>query len=58
MKVNLRDHLVDFATCVALMDDTLREELHAALVQGVNEQMFLDAYAELHLRTFGVPFTI
>lgn len=46
MKVMLNGSVVDFDACVDLMDDEIREELHAEGID--NAQEFLDRYVELH----------
>ena len=46
MKVMLNGSVVDFDACVGLMDDEIREELHAEGID--NAQEFLDRYVELH----------
>ena len=40
---------------VQLMDDALREELHAELAP-CEDEAFLEAYAAAHLERFGEPF--
>ena len=57
MKVMLNGSEVDFEVCVNLMDDEIREELHA---EGIDdEQEFLDRYVELHAEKYdGEQFTI
>lgn len=47
---------VDFDACVALMDDDIREKLHAEGFE--NEQDFLDRYVELHAAKYGEKFDI
>lgn len=42
---------VNFDACVALMDDDIREELHAEGLE--NEQDFLDRYVALHAAKYG-----
>lgn len=45
---------IDFEAAVNLMDDGLREELHA---EGIDDpQEFLERYAEAHERMFGEGF--
>ncbi len=46
-----------FDAAVALMDDELREELHAELA-GCSKQVFFDEYCERHLGKFGAEFVI
>ena len=42
---------VDFDVAASLMDDDIREELHAALAP-CTEQLFFDEYAKAHLARF------
>lgn len=56
-KVVLNGSKVDFSTCVALMDDEIREILHHDL-SPCTEQEFIDAYATAHFEIFGREFTI
>ena len=57
MKVMLNGYEVDFDACVNLMDDEIREELHADGID--NEQEFLDRYIERHAEKYdGEQFTI
>lgn len=51
MKVMLNGSEVDFEACVALMDDDIRESIHADLAP-CTEQEFLDAYVERHAEKF------
>lgn len=46
-----------YNAAVQLMDDDLREELHAELAPCSDEE-FLRAYEERHLERFGEEFTI
>lgn len=58
MKVMLNGYEVSFEACVALMDDEIREELHAELAP-CTEQEFLDAYVVRHAEKFdGETFQI
>lgn len=58
MNVMLNGSVVDFDTCVNLMDDEIREELHAAMAP-CTEQEFLDAYVIAHAQKFdGEQFEI
>lgn len=43
---------VNYESAVALMDDELREELHAELAPCA-EQEFFDAYAKRHMEKYG-----
>lgn len=57
MKVNLNGCEVDFDACVNLMDDEIREALHAEGIE--TEQEFLDRYVEEHAKKYsGEAFTI
>lgn len=51
MKVMLNGCEVDFDACVSLMDDEIREELHAEMAP-CTEQEFLDAYVKRHAEKF------
>ena len=55
-KVFLNGCEVCFSVCVALMDDGIREELHAEGIE--DEQEFLDSYCERHLEKYGEEFQI
>jgi hypothetical protein len=56
MRVTLNGQEIDFDTAVALMDDDIREELHA---QGIeNEQAFLNAYVAAHRAKFNEDFAV
>lgn len=50
MKVMLNDSMVDFESCVNLMDDEIREELHSEGID--NEQEFIDRYVERHAEKY------
>ena len=56
-KVILDGREVDFEACVFMMDDEIREDLHADLAP-CTEQEFLDAYAERHVEKYGENFEI
>lgn len=47
-KVVLNGEEVDFDACVELMDDGIREELHAKYAGKVTNQEFLDFYCKAH----------
>lgn len=47
---------VTFETCVALMEDDLREQVVAMGLE--SKQEFLNEYCELHLEAFGQHFWI
>lgn len=55
--VILNNQTVDFDACVSLMDDDIREQVHAELAP-CTEQEFLDAYCELHAEKYGEQFKI
>ena len=57
-KVMLNGFEKDFAACVNLMDDDIREDLHMEMAGECNEQEFLDAYCERHLEKFGEEFEV
>lgn len=57
MKVMLNDSEVYFEACVNMMDDDIREELHAELAP-CSEQEFLDAYVKRHEEKYGEEFAI
>lgn len=48
---------IDYATAVNLMDDEIREELHAEMAL-CTDQQFFDAYIERHYVKYGEDFTI
>ena len=50
--VILNNQTVDFDSCVSLMDDDIREQVHADLAP-CTEQEFLDAYCERHAEKYG-----
>ena len=57
MIINLNDTLVDYETAVNLMDDDIREAIHAAMAP-CTEQAFLDAYAVAHEAEFNEDFIV
>lgn len=57
MKVMLNGSEIDFAAAVNLMDDEIREELHAELAP-CDDQEFLDAYVERHAEKYGEEFQV
>lgn len=57
MKVMLNGSEIDFDAAVNLMDDEIREELHAELVPCGNQE-FLDAYVERHAQKYGEDFRV
>ena len=57
MKVMLNNEAVDFDAAVNLMDDALREEVHADLAP-CTEQGFLDEYVKRHETKYGETFEI
>ena len=56
-KVMLNNEAVDFDAAVNLMDDALREEVHADLAP-CTEQEFLDEYVKRHEAKYGEEFKI
>jgi len=48
---------IDYDSAVVLMDDDVREELHALLAPCTNQEFF-DAYVERHLEKYNEPFKI
>ena len=56
-KVMLNNEAVDFDAAVNLMDDALREEVHADLAP-CTEQEFLDEYVKRHEAKYGETFEI
>lgn len=56
-KVVLNGDEVYFSSCVALMDDEIREILSQDLAP-CTEQEFIDAYAIAHFEIFGKKFKI
>lgn len=57
MTVKLNNEAVDFEVAVNLMDDALREEVHADLAP-CTEQEFLDEYVKRHEAKYGEEFKI
>ena len=55
--VILNNEEVNFEACVNLMDDEIREAIHAEL-SPCTEQEFLDAYLKLHSEKYGEQFQI
>ena len=57
MKVMLNGYEVSFEACVNMMDDEIREFLHAEGIE--TEQEFIDRYVEEHAKKYnGEEFTI
>ena len=48
---------IDYAAAGNLMDDEIREELHAEMAP-CTDQRFFDAYTERHYAKYGEDFTI
>ena len=48
---------IRFSAAVALMNDDLREEIHADLAP-CSDQEFFDEYCKRHLEKFGDPFCV
>lgn len=57
MKVMLNGSEIDFEAAVNMMDDEIREELHAELAPCGNQE-FLDAYVERHAHKYGEDFQV
>lgn len=59
MKTNdeIRTMIENWEATTAMMDDEIREEIHAKLAPCTKEE-FLNAYMETHRETFGEEFTI
>ena len=59
MKMNdeIRTMIENWEATTALMDDEIREEIHAKLAPCTKEE-FLAAYMEAHEEAFGKEFTI
>jgi hypothetical protein len=55
--VTLGKQTVDYAAAVNLMDNDLREQLHASMVP-CSPQEFMDAYAAAHAERFGADFVV
>lgn len=47
---------IDLSVAIELMDDEIREELHAEMAGDCTAQEFYAAYCEAHLSKFGEPF--
>ena len=56
-KVMLNGEMVDFEAAVSLMDDEIREEVHADLAP-CTEQEFMDEYVKRHEAKYGETFEI
>lgn len=55
--VILNNEEVNFDACANLMDDEIREAIHAELAP-CTEQEFLDAYVDRHYDKYGEQFKI
>lgn len=55
--VMLNGEMVNFDVAVNLMDDEIREEVHADLAP-CSDQEFIDEYAKRHEEKFGKEFVI
>jgi len=55
-KVTVAGRTVDFDAAVNLMDDEIREQIHAAGIE--DEQKFVDAYATAHAVRFDEDFQV
>lgn len=56
-KVILNEEEVFMSACIALMDDEIREEVHADLAP-CSDQEFIDEYAKRHIAKYGEEFRI
>ena len=56
-KVMLNGEMVDFDVAVILMDDEIREAVHADLAP-CTDQEFMDAYAKAHHEKYGEEFKV
>lgn len=59
--VILNNTEVSFDACVEMMDDEIREEVHASIDFSLGEpteQEFLDAYCKAHFDKYGVEFCV
>lgn len=57
MYVTYNNTQVDFEAAVNLMDDEIREALHAELAP-CTEQEFFDAYCKAHEEKYGEKFAV
>ena len=57
-KVMLDGDEVDWDACVELMDDDIREELHAKYAGEITKQEFLDLYCKAHREKYGEDFAV
>lgn len=55
--VFLNDSPIPFQAAVMLMDDEIREEVHADLAP-CTDQEFFDEYCKRHLEKYGIEFVI
>ena len=56
-KVMLNGEMVNFDAAVSLMDDEIREAVHADLAP-CTDQEFMDAYAKAHHEKYGEEFKV
>lgn len=56
-KVMLNGEMVDFDVAVNIMDDDIREEVHADIAP-CTDQEFMDAYAKAHHEKYGEEFKV
>ena len=56
-KVMLNGEMVDFDVAVNIMDDDIREEVHADLAP-CTDQEFIDEYVKRHEAKYGETFVI
>jgi len=57
MKITIENQSFDFAAAVNLMDDDLRETLHATITP-CSDQEFIDAYCQAHIAKYGADFVV
>ena len=55
--VFFNDSLIPFPAAVMLMDDEIREEVHADLAP-CTDQEFFEEYCKRHLEKYGIEFVI
>ena len=58
MEVILNGRKVNFDACVNMMDDEIRESVHAEIADECTEQEFLNEYARRHYDVYGDVFVI
>lgn len=55
--INAHGRVIDFDAAVELMDDEIREAVHADLAP-CTEQEFFDAYCKAHAEKYGEAWTL